>query len=114
DGRIVEHTFAYTEKQVRRLLEAGARVALLRRGQITVVVKDGGVPAITGLWRDVAAEVAREHGVTLHFINIDHAVYRFIQHPREFDVVVTPNLFGDILADLGGVLMGSRGLTFSG
>jgi 3-isopropylmalate dehydrogenase len=48
------------------------------------------------------------------FANVDLAAYRLLQHPRELDVVVAPNLFGDVLADLGGVLLGSRGLSFSG
>jgi 3-isopropylmalate dehydrogenase len=79
-----------------------------------VVVKDGGVPAASNLWREVAADVAAQHGVSCDFINLDHAAYRLIQHGTEFDVLVTPNLCGDILADLGAVLLGSRGLSFSG
>ena len=113
-GRVAEHTFSYNEKQVRRILEAAARVAQRRRGQLTVVIKEGGVPAASALWRGLAEEIAPRHGVACACINVDHAAYRLVQHPREFDVMVTPNLFGDILADLGGVLMASRGVTFSG
>jgi 3-isopropylmalate dehydrogenase len=47
-------------------------------------------------------------------MNADLAAYELIQHPAQFDVLVTPNLLGDILADVAGVLMGSRGVTFSG
>jgi len=47
-------------------------------------------------------------------INIDLAAYELIQNPARFDVIVAPNLFGDIIADLGGVLLSSRGVTFSG
>ena len=114
NGRVVEHTFSYTEKQVRRIMEAAAQVALRRSGRMSVVVKDGGVPGVSRLWRDVASDIAPRHGVTCAFINADHAAYRIIQHPREFDVIVTPNLVGDILADVGAVLLGSRGLSFSG
>jgi 3-isopropylmalate dehydrogenase len=48
------------------------------------------------------------------FTDVDLMAYRLIQEPRAFDVIAAPNLFGDILADLGAVLLGSRGLSFSG
>ncbi len=48
------------------------------------------------------------------FPDVDLIAYRLIQEPRSFDVIAAPNLFGDILADLGAVLLGSRGLSFSG
>ena len=114
EGRKAAQSFFYTEKQVRRILEVAARIASQRRGKLTVVLKDGGIPTISGLWRDCAVEVTSEVGVDCSVVNVDYAVYRLIQDPRELDVVVTPNLFGDILADLGGVLLGSRGVSFSG
>ena len=113
-GRSTEHSFSYSEKQVRRLVEVSARAAASRRGRLHVILKDGGVPGISAMWRDVGKAVAREHGVEAIFMNVDLAAYQLIQHPASFDVMVTPNLFGDILADLAGVLVGSRGLTFSG
>ena len=54
------------------------------------------------------------NGVGYSVLNIDLMAYRLLQEPKGFDVVVTPNLFGDILADLGAVLLGSRGLSYSG
>jgi 3-isopropylmalate dehydrogenase len=113
-GRVAKHSFSYSEIQVRRIAEAGARLARQRRGRITVVVKDDGIPSVSRLWRDIATELVGNHGLTCSFLNVDHAAYRLVQHAQEFDVVITPNLFGDILADLGAVLLGSRGLTFSG
>src|SRR5262249_27591645 len=113
-GQVAEHTFRYTEHHVRRLVEVAARIARGRRGCMTVVVKDGGGPAVSDLWRPVAAEVASRQGVACGFLNVDHAAYRLIQHAAECDVFVTPNLCGDILADIGAVLLGSRGLSFSG
>jgi 3-isopropylmalate dehydrogenase len=112
EGAVAEHTFWYTEAQVRRVVEVGARAALKRRRHMTVVVKDEGIPDISGLWREVASEVARRYDVGCSFLNVDLAAYRLLQHAAEFDVLVTPNLFGDILADLGAVLLGSRGLSF--
>ena len=113
-NRVAEHSFSYTESQVQRLAEVAARAAANRRGRLHVITKDGGVPAISALWREVGLRAAKEHNVEASVMNVDLAGYELLQHPERFDVVVTPNLFGDILADLGGVLVGSRGLTFSG
>jgi 3-isopropylmalate dehydrogenase len=113
-GRVAEHSFGYSEGEVHRLIEVAARAAAGRRGDLHVIVKDGGVPTVTALWRDVGTAVARKHGLEAKFMNIDLAAYELIQNPTRFDVIVAPNLFGDILADICGVLVSSRGVTFSG
>lgn len=113
-GRRVEHVFWYTEAEVRRILRVAACLAGDRRGALMVVVKDGGMPGISNLWRDCAREAAAEAGVTCRFANVDLAAYLLVQQARELDVVVAPNLFGDVLADVGSVLLGSRGLSYSG
>jgi 3-isopropylmalate dehydrogenase len=113
-GRVAEHSFQYSEPEVHRLLEVAARAATHRRGNLHIIVKDGGVPTITALWRDVGNAVARRHGIEAKFMNIDLAAYEVIQNPARFDVIAAPNLFGDILADICGVLVSSRGVTFSG
>lgn len=113
-GRRAEHAFSYTEADVRRIVGAAARLAVHRRGEMTVVVKDAGVPAVSRLWRDCAGEVAGEMRIHHRLLDVDHAAYQLLQHPRELDVVVAPNLFGDVLGDLGSVLLGSRGVSFSG
>lgn len=112
--RKAEQSFSYAESEVRRILTVAARIAAERRGVLHVVVKEGGVPTISKLWRDCAIEIARGLSMRCELLNVDLAVYRLVQHAREFDVIVAPNLFGDILADLGGVLLGSRGLSYSG
>lgn len=114
EGRCAEHSFGYTEAQVTRLLRVAAGAARERRGQLHVIVKDGGVPGITALWRELGAAVAAETGVAVAFMNADLAAYELIQQPQRFDVIAAPNLFGDILADITGALLGSRGVTFSG
>jgi 3-isopropylmalate dehydrogenase len=114
EGRLAEHSFSYTESAVRRIVEAAARAASHRRGMLHIIVKDGGVPSATALWRDVGATVAREHGVQAECMNVDLAAYELIRNPRRFDVIVAPNLFGDIIADIAGLLVASRGMTFSG
>ncbi len=113
-GRVAEHHIAYSEFQVRRFLESATRLASLRRGELTVVWKEAGVPSLSRLWRDCAVETAEQFGVRLSMVDIDLMAYRLVQEAQMFDVIAAPNLFGDILADLGSVLLGSRGLSFSG
>jgi 3-isopropylmalate dehydrogenase len=91
-----------------------ARASAARRGQLHVVIKDGGVPSMSSLWRDVGSAAAQKYGVEVAFMNVDLVAYELIQNARRFDVIVAPNLFGDVLADLAGVLVSSRGVTFSG
>ncbi len=115
DGRRqVEHSFTDDEPTVHRFLSAAARLAGTRRGEMAVVCKDSGVPGITALWRSCAGDVSAESGVLVTMVDVDHMAYRLIQHPRDFDVIAAPNLCGDVLADLGAVLLGSRGVSFSG
>jgi len=114
EGIRAEQSFSYTEKQVRRILDVAVRIAQCRRGEIAVVLKDAGIPAISKLWKECSIEVASEYGVKYSFPNVDYAAYKLLQDPQDFDVIVASNLFGDILADLGGVLLGSRGITYSG
>jgi 3-isopropylmalate dehydrogenase len=113
-GRIARHTFWYTEMEVRRFLDAAARIAATRRGRLTVVAKPGGLPAMTELWSDCAAASARAAGVQYALMHVDHAAYSLVQHAPDFDVIAAPNLFGDILSDIGAVLLGARGLSYGG
>jgi len=113
-GRIAQHTFEYSEWEVERIVDVAARAAANRRGEMHVVVKDGGIPEMTGLWRDVASACALRHNVSAAFMNVDLVAYEIVQNAARFDVIVAPNLFGDVLADVAGVLVASRGITFSG
>jgi 3-isopropylmalate dehydrogenase len=113
-GRIAEHSFAYNETEVHRLMEVAVRAAAHRQGQLHVIVKEGGIPSVTELWRDIAQALACRRGIEVKFMNIDLAAYELVQNPSRFDVVVAGNLFGDILADIAGVLVSARGVTFSG
>ncbi len=113
-ARVAEHRFAYTESEVKRILRVAAKLAKMRRGELTVVYKEAGLPSISDLWQGCAREIASGVGVCCSLIDIDHMAYRLVQHPHQFDVIVAPNLFGDVLSDLGSVLLGSRGLSFAG
>jgi 3-isopropylmalate dehydrogenase len=114
EGQQAEQSCRYTEKQVCRIVKVAANLAKARRGHLSVVVKDGGVPTISKLWRDCAVEIAQKSNIEYSILNVDFAAYKLIQHAHDFDVMVAPNLFGDVLGDLGSVLIGSRGLSFSG
>lgn len=114
EGHQAEQSCIYTERQVCRIVQVAANLAKARRGHLSVIVKDGGVPTISKLWRDCAVEIAHKAGIEYSILNVDYAAYKLVQHAHDFDVMVAPNLFGDVLGDLGSVLLGSRGLSFSG
>ncbi len=108
------HHFVYGQREIERIIRVGAVLARQRRGLLTVTTKPGGVPSVSALWEDLARDIAEEVGVSLRLLEIDNAVYQLIANARDFDVVVSPNMFGDVLADCGALLLGSRGLSYSG
>lgn len=113
EGRVAEHTFSYRESEVRRILAIATVLARWRRGRLGLVVKDGGVPSISRLWRDCAQDLVGDD-LDLEVLDVDYAVYRMLRDPASLDVVVAPNHFGDVLSDAGGALLGSRGNTYGG
>ncbi len=113
-SRIAGHQFDYREGDVRRIMGVAFDLAATRRGHVHVVLKPGGIPSISSLWRSVAEEMARDAGIALGELEIDNAVYQMIADPGQFDVLVSPNMFGDVLADCGSLLLASRGLSYSG
>lgn len=112
EGREVSHTFVHNEKQVRAVVEVAAALARSRRNLLTVVGKNSGVPAVHALWGACALEASQTAGIEFSMLDVDYAAYKLLQEPESFDVIAAPNCFGDILSDLGGILAGSRGLTF--
>ena len=112
--RIALHRFSYSESEVRRILEVAARISRQRRGELVVVTKPSGIPTVSRLWLDVAEQVSQDFGIKIVPMEVDYAAYYLVQHAQSLDVVVTPNLFGDVISDIGGVLVGSRGLCYSG
>jgi 3-isopropylmalate dehydrogenase len=113
-GKVAEHSFSYSEWEIQRIVEVAARAAADRRGGLHIIIKDGGIPGMSALWREVGTAAARKHGIEAAFMNVDLVAYELIQNAARFDVIVAPNLFGDILADIAGVLVSSRGITYSG
>jgi 3-isopropylmalate dehydrogenase len=105
--------FDYSESQVTRILNTAAKLAARRRGSLCAINKPGGTPSISRLWEERAISESATHGVSLRMLEIDNACYQIIADARHFDVVVAPNLFGDIIADNAALLLGSRGMSYS-
>jgi 3-isopropylmalate dehydrogenase len=110
----VRHTFDYSTGQIARILSVAIRLANLRRGSLTLVVKRSGVPAVSELWAKLFTELTAGEGFDTLILEADNAAYQLIAAAHNFDVIVAPNMLGDILSDLAGVLLASRGLSFSG
>jgi len=112
-GRRAHHEFHYDESDVQRIMSLSVAAAERRRGRLCVVRKPGGAPSISSLWTDIALQCATDSNVELRFLEADTAAYLLLAEGATFDVVVTPNLFGDLLADGAAALLGSRGMSFS-
>lgn len=107
------HGFEYSESQVARIIQVAVGAAQRRRGHLCVVTKPGGVPSISALWAEQAGLGANGSGVELRFLEVDTAAYQLLADASAFDVVVAPNMFGDVLADGATLLLGSRGMSCS-
>ncbi|HEY4251618.1 MAG TPA: 3-isopropylmalate dehydrogenase [Roseomonas sp.] len=104
------NTMRYTEAQIRQVAHAGFKAAQKRRKKLCSVDK-ANVLETMGLWRDVMIEVGREYpDVELSHLFVDAAAMGLVRHPTEFDVIVTGNMFGDILSDEAAMLTGSLGM----
>jgi 3-isopropylmalate dehydrogenase len=106
-----EDTCSYTADEVARVVRTAARLARGRRKRLTSVDK-ANVLATSRLWREVATRVVRDEFPDLELEHqlVDSCALRLIQKPSSFDVIVTENLFGDILTDEAAVLGGSIGM----
>lgn len=103
-------TLVYQEDEIRRVVDLAFRLAAKRRGKVTSVDK-ANVLESSRLWRQVAARTAAEFpSVTLENMLVDTAAMRLVTSPASFDVLVTENMFGDILTDEASVLVGSMGM----
>ena len=111
DGRSAYSTMVYSVGEVERIVRVAAEAARGRKGRLTSVDK-ANVLEVSRLWRRVAANVMREEypDVAYEVVLVDAMAMHLISRPRDFDVVVTGNMFGDILTDEASMLPGSLGL----
>ncbi len=100
----------YSRPEVERIVRLACRAAIGRQGRVTSVDK-ANVLATSRLWRKVAAEIAQDFAqVEINHMYVDNCAMQLVLNPGSFDVIVTSNLFGDILSDEAAVLSGSIGL----
>jgi 3-isopropylmalate dehydrogenase len=99
---------------VRRCVRYAAGLAAARSGRLTLVHKTNVLTNAGDLWYRIAKEVAAEMGVELSYAHVDAACLWMVDDPKRFDVIVTDNLFGDIISDLGAALSGGLGYAPSG
>ncbi|NIJ28697.1 3-isopropylmalate dehydrogenase [Sphingomonas insulae] len=101
---------SYDETEVRRIARVGFETARRRRGQLCSVDK-ANVLETSQLWRDVVIEVSADYAdVALTHMYVDNAAMQLVRNPGQFDVIVTGNLFGDILSDQASMCAGSIGM----
>ncbi|TMH54439.1 MAG: 3-isopropylmalate dehydrogenase [Betaproteobacteria bacterium] len=103
-------TMRYTDEEVRRIAHAGFRAARKRKRKLCSVDK-ANVLATSQLWREVVSAVGTEYAeVELVHMYVDNAAMQLLKNPGQFDVIVTGNMFGDILSDEASMLTGSIGM----
>jgi 3-isopropylmalate dehydrogenase len=108
--RVASDTLPYSEAEIRRVVRLAFELARSRRGRLTSVDK-ANVLATSRLWRTIVEEMRAEYpDVTVGHQLVDSCAMLLIKQPAQFDVLVTENLFGDILSDEAGVLAGSLGM----
>ncbi len=103
-------TMRYSESEIRRIAHVAFRAARKRQRRVCSVDK-ANVLETTQLWREVVTEVGREYpDVELTHMYVDNAAMQLLKNPKQFDVIVTGNMFGDILSDEASMLTGSIGM----
>ena len=113
DGKTAWDTEKYTWAEIERIVRMGFEFAKNRKKHLTVVDK-ANILNSSRLWRAVAESVHKEYSdITLDFMYIDNATMQMVKNPRQFDVIATSNMFGDILTDEAAQVTGSIGMLAS-
>ncbi len=114
DGRMTAvDTLTYNEDEIRRIAKRGFDIAMKRRRKVTSVDK-ANVLDSSRLWRKVVEEVAGDYPeVTLEHMLVDNCAMQLVKDPKQFDVILTENMFGDILSDEASMVTGSIGMLSS-
>ncbi len=110
DGNTAYDTCIYTKEEIERITKLAFEAAGKRKKKVTLVDK-ANVLATSRLWRETVQAYSRQHpDIKLDYLFIDNAAMKLIQNPGYFDVVLTENMFGDILTDAASVITGSIGM----
>ncbi len=110
DGQIAYDTCVYTVEEIQRIVRLAYKYAEQRRKKVTIVDK-ANVLCTSRLWRQEAQKIEKEFPhVETEYMFVDNAAMQIIQWPKRFDVMVTENMFGDILTDEASVITGSLGM----
>lgn len=103
-------TMYYNEEEIERILRVGFDISLSRDKKVCVVDK-ANILESSRLWREVTKRVAKDYSdVEYTFLYVDNAAMQLVRNPKQFDVIVTSNMFGDILSDEASMLTGSIGM----
>lgn len=104
------NTLFYSEPEIRRIAKTGCEIAMKRQKKLTSVDK-ANVLESTELWRDVIIDVVKDYPeIELNHMYVDNAAMQLICDPKQFDTIVTTNMFGDILSDAAAMITGSIGM----
>ncbi len=104
------NTMIYTKEEIQRIAKVAFEQAMKRDKKVTSVDK-ANVLEVSQLWREVVTEVAKDYPeVSLEHMYVDNAAMQLIRNPKQFDVILTGNIFGDILSDAASMVVGSIGL----
>ena len=116
NNRIAFQNIKYSEEDIEKIAAVAFRCASRRRQKITLLLKEDGFPAISGLWREIFQNNhLKFSGIELEILNVDLGVCELISNPSNFDVLVTLNYDGDIICDaLTAYIYGSRNMGCSG
>ena len=110
DGNVAYDTCVYSREEIDRIVRLAYTYAMQRRKKVTVVDK-ANVLCTSRMWREVAQEISKEYPeVETEYMFVDNAAMQLVQWPSRFDVMVTENMFGDILTDEASVITGSLGM----
>lgn len=108
--RVGVNTYTYQEHEIVRIAQVAFTAARLRNSRVCSVDK-ANVLETTRLWREIVIEVHRDYpDVELSHMYVDNAAMQLVREPKQFDVIVTGNMFGDILSDVAAMLTGSLGM----
>jgi len=104
------NTLVYSESEIRRIAHSAFQTAQ-KRDKRLVSVDKANVLEVTELWREIVTEIGKEYpDVALSHMYVDNASMQLVREPKQFDVIVTTNMFGDILSDTAAMLTGSIGM----